>query len=103
MATGIEVGEGPRPEPEARPELVQTTEHFYHVRARPKAAFAELRTPPEDAELAREVIGAGCDVREGRVDTETWLVESVLVPRYAAADGTEAESLVDDLVERIES
>lgn len=109
MATSIETGEGPEPEsesesePEPRPELVQTTDHFYHVRIRPKEAFEELRTPPEDAELARAVVGDGCDVREGRLDAETWLVESVLVPRYAAEDGTEAEALAGDLVGQIES
>jgi hypothetical protein len=103
MATSAGTGEGPRPEPEPRSELVQTTDHFYHVRVRSKETFAELRTPPEDAEVAREVIGEGCDVREGRFDAETWLVESVLVPRHAAEDGAEAEALTDALVDRIES
>ena len=103
MATSVGADEGPRPEPEPRPELVQTTDHFYHVRVRPKESFAQLRTSPGDAEVARGVIGDGCDVRKGRLDAETWLVESVLVPLYAAEDGTEAESLTDDLVDRIES
>lgn len=103
MGTSIEVSEGPRPEPEPRPELVQTTDHYYHVRVRPKEAFTELRTPPEDTEPARAVIGEGCDVREGRLEPDTWLVESVLVPLNAAADGAEAEALTGDLVDRIES
>lgn len=103
MGTSIEAGGRARAEPEPRPELVQTTDHFYHVRVRPREAFAGLRTPPEDTAPARAVVGAGCDVREGRLDDETWLVESVLVPRYAAEDGAEAEALTDELVERLES
>lgn len=103
MGTSIDVREGPRSEPEPRPELVQTTDHFYHVRVRPKEVFAELRTPPEDAELARAVVGEGCDVREGRLDSGTWVVESVLIPHYAAEDGAKAEALTSELVGHIES
>ena len=101
----MEEREGPQPEPEPRPELVQTTDHFYHVRVRPKGAFAELRTPPEVEEVARSVVGAGADVRVGELGPETgrWVVESVLVPLPAAEDGPEAEALASALVRRVES
>lgn len=85
------------------PELVQTTRDFYHVRVRPKEAFADLRTTQAAADQATAVVGPGTDVREGRLDSETWCVESVLVPLDAVADGTEAETLVKQLVDQLES
>lgn len=48
------------------------------------------------------VIGAGTDVREGRLDAETWAVESVLVPLAAVEDELEVETLVEQLVAAFE-
>lgn len=84
------------------PEHVQTTDDFYHVRVRPKSAFAGLRTDPESASAAAAVVGPGCDVREGRTGTDRWVTQSVLLPRRAATDGAEAEELTREVVERLE-
>lgn len=92
-------GTGKRPDP----ELVQTTEHFYHVRVRPKEMFEELRTTQDAADQATEVVGAGTDVREGRLDSGTWAIESVLIPIDIAEDETEAETLTRQLVGQLES
>lgn len=91
-----------RTEPEPRVEHVQTTEYYYHVRVRPVEAFTELRTPVEAAETAWETIGEGCDVREGRLPSGEWRVESVLVPLRSAEDEGEAEELTRRLVARLE-
>lgn len=86
-----------------QPELAQTTEYYHHVRVRPKEAFEELRTTQGAADQATAVIGAGTDVREGRLGAETWAVESVLVPLDITEDGTEAEMLTQRLVDELES
>ena len=81
-----------------RVELVQTTEYYYHVRVRPREAFTELRTPLDAAKTAWEMIGPGCDVREGKLPSGTWLVECVLIPLALASDGAHAEALTRQLV-----
>jgi hypothetical protein len=96
----IESAEAMRPEP--RVEHVQTTDYFYHVRIRPQEAFEELRTPIEAAETAWELIGEGCDVREGRLPSGTWLLESVLIPRERVDDEAHAEALTRQLVAVLE-
>lgn len=88
--------------PPPRPELVQTTDHYYHVGVRPKEAFTELRTTQDAADRATSVVGPGADVREGRVDSDAWVVESVLVPLEDAENGPAAEALVERLVDRLE-
>ena len=85
------------------PNLVQTTPDFYHVRVRPKEAFTELRTTQEAADHATAVVGSGTDVREGRLGSGRWVVESVLIPLDVATNDAEAELLAEGLVDRLES
>ena len=82
---------------------MQTTDNYYHVRVRPKGAFEELRTTQASADQATALIGAGADVREGRLDSGAWVVESVLVPLDAAGDDSEAEALVEGFVAHLEA
>ena len=89
--------------PEPRVEHVQTTDYYYHVRVRPREAFVALRTPIEAAEAAWEVIGEGCDVREGQLPSGAWCVESVLIPLALADDRVRAEELTRKLVTRLKS
>ena len=86
-----------------RVEHVQTTDYYYHVRVRPREAFVALRTPIEAAEAAWEVIGEGCDVREGQLPSGAWCVESVLIPLALADDGAHAEALTRQLVADLEA
>lgn len=80
--------------------LIQTNGRFHHVQVRPEDAFTEFRTPlAGDATLT--MLEPGCDVREGQVGPDEWVVESVLVPVDAFEDGeaavTRARQVVDDL------
>lgn len=84
-------------------ELVQTTDYYYHVRVRPSEVFTEFRTPVEAAETAWEILGHGCDVREGKLPSGAWLVECVLIPLPLASDGTHAEALTRQLVAELEA
>lgn len=84
-------------------ELVQTTDYYYHVRVRPSEVFTEFRTPVETAETAWEILGHGCDVREGKLPSGAWLVECVLIPLALASDGTHAEALTRQLVAELEA
>lgn len=89
--------------PAPRPGLIQRTDYYYHVGVRPTETFTALRTTQASADQATVVVCPGADVREGRLGSGAWVVESVLVPLDAARDGREAEALVRRLVDRIES
>jgi len=88
--------------PEPCVELVQTTDHHYHLRIRPTEAFTGFRTPLEAARTAWGTVGEGCDVREGRLPSGAWLVECVLIPLSLADDGTHAEALTRQLLAELE-
>jgi hypothetical protein len=80
--------------------LAQTNDQFHHVQVRPSDAFTEFRTPlAGDTTLTMR--RDGCDIREGRVGPDEWVVESVLVPVDAVEDGDaaidQARWIVDDL------
>lgn len=89
--------------PEPCVEHVQTTDHYYHVRVRPSEAFTEFRTPIVAAKTAWELLGNGCDVREGHLSSGVWLTESVLIPLSLASDEAQAEALTRQLVAVLES
>lgn len=99
-AMSIEGAEETGPEPCV--ELVQTTDYYYHVRTRPTEAFIGFRTPLEAARTAWEMIGEGCDVREGQLPSGGWLVECVLIPLSLADDGAHAEALTRQLLAELE-
>jgi hypothetical protein len=86
-----------------RPEVIQTNDQFYHVRIRPKEEFTEFRTPLAAEETPEDFVAEGCDVREGRLGPDTWVVQSVLIPLEAADGREEAETLAGRAVDRLES
>lgn len=95
----------PEPEPDTapRPEVVQESQHFYHVRVRPEDEFTEFRTPLAEEDDSTELPVEGEDVREGRTDTGDWRVQSVLVPLDAVADAAEAERVAAETVDSREA
>jgi hypothetical protein len=92
----------PRPtlEPEATPEAVRATPEYYYVRVRPRDAFVEFRTPLSSPETPTTLVVPGCDVREGRLPTGEWLVESLYLPAEAVADEADVELLAEVVLER---
>lgn len=86
-----------------QPEVIQTNDQFYHVRVRPKEEFTEFRTPLAAEETPKSIVAEGCDVREGRLGPDTWVVQSVLIPLEAADSRAEAETLAGRAVDRLES
>ena len=92
----------PSPEPGVTPDTVHRTSHHYHVQLLPTETFVEFRTPLSSPETPTTLVVPGCDLREGRLPTGEWLVESVKIPVDAAADGDEAERLARQVVEQHE-
>lgn len=86
-----------------RPQVVQENEQFYHVRVRHEEEFTEFRTPIGTDDMPTSPVVEGCDVREGRLGPDTWVVQSVLLPVDAADNRAEAEALVERIVDRLES
>jgi hypothetical protein len=91
-----------RPVPEANPAFVQTNDRFHHVQVRPSEAFVEFRTPLA-GETTLSMRADGYDVREGRVGSDRWVVESVLVPVDVAVDGEAATRRAQQVVGEMES
>jgi len=86
-----------------RPKVVQENEQFYHVRIRHEDEFTEFRTPIGTEAAPTSPIVEGCDVREGRLGPDTWVVQCVLLPVDAANGRAEAEMLAERVVDRLES
>lgn len=88
--------------PAPKPELSQTNDQFHHVQVRPADAFTEFRTPLAGDETL-SVTETGCDIREGRVGPDEWVVESVLVPVDAVENGDSVTHRVQQVVDDVES
>ncbi len=84
-------------------EAVQSSDHYYHVQVRSKELFSEFRTPLSESETPRSIGVEGTDVREGRMGTDTWLVESVLIPLDAVDDEDAARDLARRIVDAMET
>jgi hypothetical protein len=86
--------------PAPKPVLTQTNDRFHQVQVRPEEAFTEFRTPLA-GDTTLSTLEPACDVREGRVGPDEWVVESVLIPVDAVEDGESATvrawQIVDDL------
>jgi hypothetical protein len=89
--------------PRQSPKSVERGQHHYYVEIRPESEFDELRTPLAAETTPRSLVGEGCDVREGRVGPDTWLVQSVLVPLDAADSAAAATVLAQRVVTERES
>ena len=88
--------------PDPSPACGQKTDHYYLVSIRPREAFIEFRTPLA-GDRSIEMDHPGYDVREGRIDSGTWLVQCVLVPLEAAEDAEHAEQLAAEVVRQLET
>lgn len=75
---------------------------YHHVTIRPRADFAEFRTP-FGSDGPPGIGPAGCDIREGRLGPDTWAVQSVLVPCDAVDSRVAAEQLAKRIVAARES
>jgi hypothetical protein len=88
--------------PAPRPVLTQTTERFHHVQVRPEELFTEFRTPLA-GDTTLSTLDSGCDVREGRIGPDEWVVESVLIPVEAVEDGKSTTRCTWQIVDHLES
>ncbi|WP_424017272.1 hypothetical protein ACOZ4N_15510 [Halorientalis pallida] len=80
---------------------VETSDDYVHVRYRDPDAFDQIRTPDWAAKAARSV-AQGSEVRTGdREGDDDWFVQSVLVPRDAAANEGDAREVAEEIVAKI--
>jgi hypothetical protein len=87
----------------AAPRGGRVNRRYHHIAIRPREEFTEFRTPLSSEDTPRSLVAEGCDVREGRLGPDTWVVESVLVPRDAVEDRSEAEALAERVVRELEA
>lgn len=84
-----------------RPNIVEATRNYIHVRFRDPTEFDTLRTP-DWAEDAADAVVTGADVRTGKhPEVDEWAVQSVLVP--ASMGTTSAKSIAARIAKKIES
>jgi hypothetical protein len=87
----------------AEPRGGRMNHRYHYITIRPREEFTEFRTPLSAEDTPRSLVTEGCDVREGRLGPGTWVVQSVLIPRDAVGDRSEAEALAERIVDEREA